>query len=974
MASEISPFFERPPPPDGSAPPLDLFRMMSKSSARPAPARPAVPSPATPATTTTSTPLDRADQRRPSQCFGKSSVDPGASLLSAENKVTDGDPGTLLGGSGGTLRTPIASPTTASIAPFSDLSAGSAFADFNVFSFDSGDSVQRPTSRRQNDRYRKHSRSIQECTVAQDDTPASKRTNTSRHSRNSFEETTLVEDTTPSTPPITKIKPDVDIKPMLNMLKFPTNMNQFQALSTGSPLLALPVNLTPAVTAPTAGPALRQETPPVVVGQSMDPILNALNILQHEKSKLERELAFSNDTLTSTRQELKSTKTSLSQLKERCRKLKDTMSEVDANRGLLRSGMDDCCAKIEVVKLGILELRGDVSLVHNNMQRGFSSNERFSGQLSDIDKEINNRVMAYKLLQSKFDEKSGLLLEERNKVMALEEQIQHLSSVNESFATTYAGESTTLLKLIEEKVLAVYNHLNKVNAAINENAERHKSAVDNVVAISTDIRDRIATRGSILDDVATSVSHTRQFLGNALEAVQTMFKSEVAEVMAQLSKFKADNDHLQAEVVQLSTMLGEKELVISSKNTKLDDADAKIQELAAKMETMVDRSVADVLTQQCSNVTHTIEELSRDKIRLESEIETSKSLAAELEFKLQDVTRKFGEKEKLESEIQASALKQFEAQCAQHELRAKELAMSYDLDKKNAVHSLKSKYDKQIIELQRALDDEMQRHVQDMEAERELRARDEESLRAVQMAANQTASQLQQKCTEIDHLHSEIISMAAKIKELEECRPVMTMPEILFLPKAIPTAAAAVHTPVHQMQEPFRSLVSSPTAVNDNEFVKDMLSAQGTELFDTDDQTLNTTVPSVISSVFADDGRAFSGPINAVVTSTSLELLEPPQRLTSPKAGPPRPIHTSPVASIPRPKKGARVRTAKPHAAPKSTAVKAAAKRGSAATKRRVNTAENQIAPKLTRARSITAEVGDRVRTPPPPQTIVNIV
>lgn len=69
--------------------------------------------------------------------------------------------------------------------------------------------------------------------------------------------------------------------------------------------------------------------------------------------------------------------------------------------------------------------------------------------------------MAYKLLQSKFDEKSGLLLEERSKVTALEEKIQRLESANQSLIESHQEKKTESLRVIEERLESVNDGIDK---------------------------------------------------------------------------------------------------------------------------------------------------------------------------------------------------------------------------------------------------------------------------------------------------------------------------------------------------------------------------------------------------------------------------------------------------------------------------------------------------------------------------------
>ncbi|KAK9317725.1 hypothetical protein V1524DRAFT_200523 [Lipomyces starkeyi] len=169
-----------------------------------------------------------------------------------------------------------------------------------------------------------------------------------------------------------------------------TSQNQTEnRLAPRSPVLVkFPTNIRKFAGTPTVIP----KTSPTTTDEPLDPILGALNSLQHEKSRVEQELASSLDLLSSTKEELTRTKASLCSLKERFQNLNETIAQIGIERESLRHGMDEFVTRIDGVKLALVELKSDVYVGRRDIESTRQLDAEISQKLHDLDKELHSSV------------------------------------------------------------------------------------------------------------------------------------------------------------------------------------------------------------------------------------------------------------------------------------------------------------------------------------------------------------------------------------------------------------------------------------------------------------------------------------------------------------------------------------------------------------------------------------------------------
>ncbi|KAK9260921.1 hypothetical protein V1519DRAFT_172833 [Lipomyces tetrasporus] len=222
------------------------------------------------------------------------------------------------------------------------------------------------------------------------------------------------------------------------LVKFPTNIQSYTGTSTVLP-----------------------KASPTTTDRPLDPILAALNSMQHEKSRVEQELASSLDLLSSTKDELSHAKASLHSLKERFQRLNETIAKIGMDRESLRHGMDEVVTRIDGVKLALVELKSDVYVGRRDIESTRQLDTELALKLHELDKELHSKSMTCEMLENKLDEKSGLLVEERSKVLSLEDKIQKLTSLNESLTEKYNEDKTIAFKTIEDRISRSYRRISK---------------------------------------------------------------------------------------------------------------------------------------------------------------------------------------------------------------------------------------------------------------------------------------------------------------------------------------------------------------------------------------------------------------------------------------------------------------------------------------------------------------------------------
>ncbi|KAK9236841.1 hypothetical protein V1525DRAFT_192554 [Lipomyces kononenkoae] len=246
------------------------------------------------------------------------------------------------------------------------------------------------------------------------------------------------------------------------LMKFPTNIKKF----TGTPTLS-------------------PKTFPTTAEEPLDPILGALNSLQKEKSRVDQELASSLESLSTTKDELSRAKASLRSLKERFQTLSETIAQIGIDRESLRHGMDEFGTRIDGVKLAIVELKSDVYVGRRDIESTRQLGAEVSERLHDLDKELYTKSMTCDILQDKLDDKSGLLVEERSKVLSLEDRIHKLTCLNESLNEKHNEDKATAFKMLEDKI-------SKFEGIMDARFQEHISTIECIRKLSQEIQDKYA--------------------------------------------------------------------------------------------------------------------------------------------------------------------------------------------------------------------------------------------------------------------------------------------------------------------------------------------------------------------------------------------------------------------------------------------------------------------------------------------------
>ncbi|KAK9465751.1 hypothetical protein V1512DRAFT_41220 [Lipomyces arxii] len=192
---------------------------------------------------------------------------------------------------------------------------------------------------------------------------------------------------------------------------------------------------------------------------SMDPIMIALNHLQQDKSRLEHELVAANETVLSTKDEISSMKSLLGLLKEKVRKLSEIVTQIGTDRDQLRHAIDLYNVKIDDAKLTATELKSDVVVARREVESTRLLD--LMQKLQALDKELYSKTLTCDVLQHNLDEKTGLLVEERSKVVSLEDNIKRLSTLNERLIEEHNRERQMGAQSVEEMVRTVQEGINR---------------------------------------------------------------------------------------------------------------------------------------------------------------------------------------------------------------------------------------------------------------------------------------------------------------------------------------------------------------------------------------------------------------------------------------------------------------------------------------------------------------------------------
>ncbi|KAK7208120.1 hypothetical protein BZA70DRAFT_37067 [Myxozyma melibiosi] len=421
---------------------------------------------------------------------------------------------------------------------------------------------------------------------------------------------------------------------------------------------------------------------------SFDPILGALSSLQQEKTKLEYRLSGTMNELSATQSELSSTKALLASLKEKSRGLLTTVRDIGADRDELRRAMDACSANIELARLGIIELRSEVNFSRRRLTEREEMNEDVSMQLQELDKELNRRSMAYQLLQSKFDEKSGLLLEERSKVSALEEKIHQLENERQALVEQHESEKSTALRSIESKLQTVNDDLTKFEGLLDTRFHDYTLRLESIHDLNLEMQDIITTNRDSISKLSSLSSSQKTHIEASMTELQEILRREISEMISQAGALQTLNANLEAGNKTLQCKISEEETAGREKNTRILYLEQEISKALDELAQKVDKGVVLKLEDELSELHKAAESYSQ--------------LSAEWKEKMKQSSEKI---EELEDELRSKSDTQAHKECqhllTQQEQHAKELTMACELDKQNAIHSLTSRYDKQMAEMGR---------------------------------------------------------------------------------------------------------------------------------------------------------------------------------------------------------------------------------------------------------------------------------
>ncbi|KAK9477498.1 hypothetical protein V1514DRAFT_123140 [Lipomyces japonicus] len=136
------------------------------------------------------------------------------------------------------------------------------------------------------------------------------------------------------------------------------------------------------MTGPTTLTVLEKNSAP------FDPIIGALNSLQHEKLKLEQELSLTRDKLSKTTDELIRTKSLFDGLKSKCAQIGDKIHNIEMEKLVMRQSVDDYSTKIDVFNLIVNELKGDAQLVRRDIDSMRQLRIDFAQKIQLLDKEL----------------------------------------------------------------------------------------------------------------------------------------------------------------------------------------------------------------------------------------------------------------------------------------------------------------------------------------------------------------------------------------------------------------------------------------------------------------------------------------------------------------------------------------------------------------------------------------------------------
>ncbi|KAK9369390.1 hypothetical protein V1509DRAFT_491671 [Lipomyces kononenkoae] len=445
------------------------------------------------------------------------------------------------------------------------------------------------------------------------------------------------------------------------LMKFPTNIKKFTGTPTVSP-----------------------KTFPTTEEEPLDPILGALNSLQKEKSRVEQELASSLDQLSSTKDELSRAKTSLRSLKDRFQTLSETIAQIGNDRDSLRHGMDEFGTRIDGVKLAIVELKSDVYVGRRDIESTRQLSAEISQRLHDMDKELYTKSMTCEILQDKLDDKSGLLVEERSKVLSLEDRIQKLTCLNESLNEKYNEDKVTAFKMFEDR-------LSKFEGLMDVRFQEHISTIECIRKLSLEIQDKILNNSTDLADQFASSDRQSETLRKSIADLRDCLQNDLSALSSQVSAIRDENTALTAENTSLRITIADGEKTIELNNREIGILQKQI---ADNKESMVAKEILEQAKLDIADLRAKSTVLESENAKLQDKLTISIESGQQIEKKLADTEKVLEQYQAKEGDLMKQGRAAYESEMAKKEIQFLQARQDYEMEKNNMMKSHSSKVEK----------------------------------------------------------------------------------------------------------------------------------------------------------------------------------------------------------------------------------------------------------------------------------------
>ncbi|KAK9456782.1 hypothetical protein V1511DRAFT_495279 [Dipodascopsis uninucleata] len=451
--------------------------------------------------------------------------------------------------------------------------------------------------------------------------------------------------------------------------------------------------------------------------QTLDPLIAMVKSLLSQKNKLEHELSYAKKSLSIREEELSSTRASLKELKQRFIKLSETFTSINLDRASLRLGMDEVSTKIDIVKLSLVELRSTVVVGRRDVEMVHQLDFEISQRLKDYDKELHLKSMTCAILQEKLDEKSGLLVEERSKVLELEEKIEKLYSFNESVVQKMESKISMLTHEIK-RLLSSQQTVSKDGVILTKDEQRQ------------DIIDAITNiKSSIQRDTAESLN---------IQAENKQLKSCLVEKDGKLKSQAISIELLKKEIDDLKDHTVSKEILSKleheAKNSKLELNEAK----------KIFRDEKEYLSRNLISLQRELEDLRLSNSDLQN-------INRAFDVKLKNIEQRNDDEK---NELLRAHRKQLEEEVSNLEDQHYQISKNRNKEQNSLIKSLNSEIERMRRDIERSLSDR-DKLLLDLESERELRQKSAYLARQYEAQLVRYEEEIRQKDNFVRHITEE---------------------------------------------------------------------------------------------------------------------------------------------------------------------------------------------------------------------------